>query len=119
MRRFLDVASLRAAAWAVRTVRDVREALKRTPVDSLQLDQPPALPAEALRGIRVAFRLRRATCLERALVLQRWHSAQGHKRDVVIAVRAGEHPFEAHAWLDGEPDAVAGSFSELMRVTAR
>ena len=118
MRRLPDVPTLRAAAWANGALVRLRRQLKETPVDAVRLDRPPALPAHALRGLRLAFRVRRATCLERALVLQRWHSAHGQKRDVVIAVRTGGRLFEAHAWLDGDPDPVAGSFSELMRVAA-
>jgi Transglutaminase-like superfamily len=118
VRRAPDIATLRAAAWASQAIGRLRRVLKETPVDAVRLEQPPELPAGAVRGARLAFRLRRATCLERALVLQRWHASHGSRRDVVIAVRAGERPFEAHAWLDGEPDPAASSFSELMRVPA-
>jgi hypothetical protein len=59
------------------------------------------------------------TCLERALVLQRWHADHGRERDVVIAVRGPARGFSAHAWLDGEPDGELGMFEEVLRVPVR
>jgi hypothetical protein len=54
------------------------------------------------------------SCLERALVLQRWLAAHGEPRVVVIGVTAAQD-FRAHAWLDGEP---APGFHEIARVGA-
>jgi len=59
---------------------------------------------------------RPASCLERALVLQRWDAAHGRPRDVVIGVTSPAD-FSAHAWLDGDP-AGAGPFQELLRLPA-
>jgi hypothetical protein len=56
------------------------------------------------------------TCLERALVLQRWLAAHGSPYDVVIGVTAPADGFAAHAWLDGEDDARA--YAELTRLPA-
>lgn len=46
------------------------------------------------------LRARRATCLERSLVLQRWDA--DHGRRVAIVVGVTHRPFRAHAWLEGE-----------------
>jgi hypothetical protein len=82
------------------------------------LPRPPAVPSAAVRGVRAVLRRTRHTCLEEALILQRWFEAMGDPRDVVIGVRGpGEH-FSAHAWLE---DDVAGSveFHELTRIKPR
>jgi hypothetical protein len=53
------------------------------------------------------LRRRPASCLERALVLQRWLDAHGRSYDVVVGVTGPASGFAAHAWVDGleaEPD---------------
>ena len=35
---------------------------------------------------------------------------------MIIAVKGPSVDFEAHAWLDGEPDGDVASFAELMRL---
>ena len=79
----------------------------------------PRLPERAERGVRALLRRLPSTCLERALVLQRWHEAQGNAREVVIGVKRPEGSFHAHAWLDGAPDPDLASYEELMRIPAR
>ena len=59
-----------------------------------------------------------STCLERAVVLQRWLLAQGESRAIVIGVHRQEDEFRAHAWVDGEQDRLAPVFEELLRVPA-
>lgn len=56
------------------------------------------------------------TCLERALVLQRWLAEQGSPRDVVIGVTAPSDGFAAHAWLEGEEHG--HDYTELTRLPA-
>lgn len=41
-----------------------------------------------------------ATCLEAALVRQRWLVAQGLACDVIIGVTSPSSGFRAHAWLE-------------------
>jgi hypothetical protein len=62
------------------------------------------------------LRRRGATCLERSLLLQSWYAAQGVERDVIIGVTARADGFQAHAWLDGEPDEEGTPFHELHRL---
>jgi len=76
---------------------------------------PPALPAEAGRVVEAVLRRRGRTCLERALVLQAWHAADGESRDVVIGVARSEPSFRAHAWLDGDPSVRESDFEVLRR----
>jgi hypothetical protein len=80
---------------------------------------PPALPAGARRGVEAVLRRRRATCLEAALVRQRWLRARGVMCDVVIGVTAPRDGFKAHAWL-AEPGESAPHqpWHELTRVAA-
>lgn len=117
MGRRITLANVRAAWWALRAVRRARHLLRSHGLEGVAVKSPPPLPSSATRGVLAALRRQPSTCLERALVLQRWHAAHGSPRDVVIAVKGPSREFEAHAWLEGEADA-AGEFSELMRLPA-
>ena len=117
--RRVDLPALRAAFWAERALRSARRTLRRRGVDGIRLPAPPTLPADAGRGVNALLRRRASsTCLERALVRQRWLAAQGSPRDVVIAVQSPDDAFQAHAWVDGDPDAQAPAFHELLRLPA-
>jgi hypothetical protein len=115
--RRADLGSLRAAVWAARSIRRARRQLRaRAPAD-VDLPRLPDLPASAGRGVAAVLRRQPHTCLERALVLQRWRAAHGDPRDIVIGVRGPAATFQAHAWLDDEEvDARLGPFVELVRV---
>jgi hypothetical protein len=52
-------------------------------------------------------------------VLQAWRAGHGAAPDVVIGVRGTGAAFEAHAWLDGEPDPQSSEFLEIARVPPR
>ena len=57
------------------------------------------------------------TCLERAMIEQRWQAANGNPRDVLVAVRGPAAGFRAHAWLEGdEPPADESGYRELLRI---
>ncbi len=90
-----------AAWWAVRAVRRTARQLRAG-----QTGLPLALEVadvRCTRWVHAVVRSTPATCLARALVLQRWHLACGDPRDVVVAVTAPSRGFRAHAWLDGTP----------------
>jgi hypothetical protein len=112
----LDPVMLRAAWWTARSLRRARRQLRAGAFADLCLPPPPDLPDGAFRGVRAVLRRASPTCLERALVLQRWFAAHGSSRDVVIGVMAAAEGFAAHAWLDGEHEA--GQYSELTRLPA-
>lgn len=111
-----DIATLRAAWWAQRALLDVRRQLRRRRLDDVTLSPPPQLPPHAERGASALLRRRRHSCLEGALVQQRWLAAHGDPRDVVIGVGAPGPAFGAHAWLDGDPAGDHASFRELRRL---
>ena len=115
----LTVPNLRAAWWTHRALRSVRADLKTKGLDYAPAPAPPQVPDDARRGVLAVLRRQPSTCLERALVLQRWHAAHGHARDVIIAVKGPTVDFAAHAWLDGEPDGDVSRFAELMRLPPR
>lgn len=117
MRR-IDLPTLRAAAWAARTLAAARRELRQGRVHDIELGPPPRLPSHAVRGVRALLRRRSHTCLEEALVLQRWEVAHGTYRDIVIGVTAPDEHFGAHAWLDGD-QAEAQVFTELTRLKPR
>lgn len=110
------LAALRAALWALRAVTTARRQLRRTGINRVELPEPPCVPEGAFRGVQAALRRQPASCLERALVLQRWHAAHGRPHDVVIGVAGSSEAFEAHAWLDGEDPG--REYRELSRVPA-
>jgi hypothetical protein len=117
--RSLNVPTLRAAWWTHRALRRVRGELRIKGLDYNAAPKPPRLPGKAQRGVFAVLRRERSTCLERALVLQRWHQSYGNPRDVVVAVRGATMDFAAHAWLDGDPDGEAGVFAEVLRLPPR
>jgi hypothetical protein len=114
--RRLDPQALRSAWWATGALTHARRALARGELDGIVLAPPPRLPSAAERGVQAVLRRRSATCLERSLVLQRWHAAHGQRRDVVIGVNGALAGFRAHAWLDGEQLPPDAQFDELVRV---
>jgi hypothetical protein len=76
---------------------------------------PPRLPANAGIGMDAVLARLEATCLEGAVVRQRWLAAHGIRRDLVIALPPhGFGATPAHAWVDGV-DQVAGDYVELYR----
>jgi hypothetical protein len=111
--RRLDPAALCGAWWALRAVRRVRRDLRSRPVETVRLPSPRGIPARGERGVYAVLKRLAPTCLERALVLQRWLAWRGEPRTVVIGVTAPGPDFRAHAWLDGES---APEFHEVARV---
>ncbi len=71
--------------------------------------------------MRAVLRRQSPTCLERALVLQRWHAAHGDDFDVIVGVTGTAEEFRAHAWLENEEREQVGleAFRELRRLKAR
>jgi transglutaminase superfamily protein len=120
LRARMDPANLRAALWAIRALRRTRRDLARHGLEGARVSPPPpALPAHARRGVLAVIKRRPNTCLERALVLQRWEAAHGAAADVVIGVPGRGDDFVAHAWLETMPDAQVSAYHELMRIPAR
>lgn len=115
----LDISSLRAAAWAARGLCEARLTLRRCGMAGARVSAPPDLPRSAGRGVRAVLRRSPGTCLERALVLQRWEAAHGAPAAVVIGVQGPSGGFRAHAWLEGRPDRLAPSYAELVRLPAK
>jgi hypothetical protein len=118
----LRPAVLRAAWWAWQSVRRLRHDLQVHGVNA-SVAPPPALTASASGGVSAVLDRLSPTCLERALVAQRWWASHDRPLDVLIGVhlRAGGPEgggFAAHAWLDGsEPESVE-HFQELCRIPA-
>ena len=115
VRRLLDIANLRAAWWALGALLSARNALSRGELKTVRLESPPSLPASAGWGVEALLRRKRHSCLEGALVRQRWLAAHGQPRDVVIGVTSPSNGFIAHAWLADERDPVIDEFQELTR----
>lgn len=111
--RGVDLPTVRAAWWAFTSLRSTRRRLQRDAVADIAVKPPPPLPDHAGRGVDAVLRRASSTCLERALVLQRWLAEHGTMKDVVVGV-TGRADFRAHAWLDGE--AADERFQELLRL---
>ena len=114
----LDLPTLRAAVWTVRALRRAKRDLASSGLDGTHVLPPPRLPAGARRGVMAILRRRPSTCLERALVLQRWEAAHGAASDVVIGVPGRGDDFVAHAWLESMPDGQAAAYHEIHRIPA-
>ena len=115
----VDLPTLRAALWAARALRAARRDLKRHGLDGTRVAPPPRLPASARRGVFAALRRTPNSCLERALVMQRWETSHGGGADVVIGVPGpGKDDFVAHAWLETMPDGPPDAFHEIHRIPA-
>ena len=111
-------ADARAAWWAIKAIHRGRH-MHFDQGGSRRLPEVPSLPPSAKRGVSAALRLSRASCLQRATVLQAWYSAHGEERDLVIGVTAPSTGFTAHAWLEGDPPCHNEGFYELTRRPAR
>lgn len=95
----------------------MRASLPRDGLDA-RVAPPPELPDSALRGVEgLLSRVAKPTCLERALILQRWMASHGDPRAVVVGV-ATDQGFEAHAWVQGY-DEVGERYSELTVIAPR
>lgn len=114
----LEPYAVAAAIWALAQHRHVRRRLATVRVHAVSVAPPPhGLPDRARRAVTAALRLRRATCLQRSLILQAWDAAHGRPRPVIIGVMAPSQGFRAHAWIDGDRGSGAGAgFNELMRL---
>src|SRR4051794_31669429 len=108
----LTPSNVRAALWASSSLRRARRDLAAHGLDGAHVAPPPKLPASARAGVLAVVRRRPSTCLERALVLQRWEAAHGAASDVIIGVTGPGDGFLAHAWLEAMPDAPSGAFEE-------
>ena len=108
--------SVRAAWWALCAIRSARRQLRRGNLGELVLAPPPALPYRAGLGVGFVLSFLRPSCLERALVLQRWLAAHGRHQEVVVGVTTAGGAFAAHAWVDGEESWQRGEFEEIARL---
>jgi hypothetical protein len=116
--RLTDPGAWRGALWARRAVRDARRQLRDGHLKDISVEPPYRLPPSAEYGVHAVLRRLPSTCLERAVVLQRWRIAQGDPREIVIGVNREDNEFHAHAWVEGEGDRLASAFEELLRVPA-
>ncbi len=105
-----------AAFWAFRALRHARRELVAVGV-RYSLDLPMS-SGEGQGAVELALRLGRASCLERAVVLQAWGASRGQEHEVVVGVVSVDGEVRAHAWLDGEGAANLG-YRELIRLPAR
>jgi hypothetical protein len=116
--RLLAPPNVRSAAWAVIALRRTRRRLAAHGLDGARVAPPPQLPESARAGVLAVVRRRPSTCLERALVLQRWDADHGSGSDVIIGVKGPRDGFRAHAWLESMPDGPPGAFEEILRLPA-
>jgi hypothetical protein len=114
VRRLRDPARWRAAGWAVGALRAARAELRAYGTAYRPL-APVPIEAQGRGAVELVLSLRRATCLERSVVLQAWDAAHGTSRDVVIGVAKTGSSVNAHAWLAGE-DANNAGFTEITRI---
>lgn len=112
-----DVHDARAGLWAWRALRSVRGQLRGGAMRDVHVPDPPGVRPRAARAVRIVLAREEPSCLERALVLQRWLLAQGIAKDVVVGTN-GSTPgtFTAHAWLEGESLPAGTRYIEMTRL---
>ena len=107
----------RIAGWATRAWWRVHREIRTRPLADVVVPAPPAgRPGRGRGSVQFTVRLLGSSCLERALVLQRWEEAGSRPRDVVVGVCLVDDRMQAHAWLDGEDPR--GDFVEIHRRSA-
>jgi Transglutaminase-like superfamily len=112
-RALAPVHTVNAGLWAARELRHLRTTLARDGVRSTVRRPPRRVSRRSGRVVMFAARVGNATCLERSLLRQAWLRGRGTLRDVVIGIRSQDE-FEAHAWLDGDPDGA--DYVEIHRI---
>lgn len=112
-------ACLRSAWWAWQAGGAVRGQLRDVGGVWAEVPQPVTVARGAQRGARAGLRLRRASCLEASIVLQRWLLEDGDPREVVIGVARKDGKTTAHAWLAGEESTGLIGYIEMMRLPPR
>ncbi len=114
--RRTDLATVRAAVWALRACRRLHSAREVRGLHAPRLPRVPRVRARAIRGVEHVLWLRSERCLVRASVCQAWLAAHGEAQDVVIGVAVDPRDgLRAHAWLANEPGEGAG-YDEIARV---
>lgn len=109
---------LGAAGWTVLAWWRVHRAIRTRPLADVVVPAPWwHRPGRGQGSVAVTLALLRASCLESALVWQRWEAAGGRPRDVVVGVTRSGDRFLAHAWLDGTDPR--GEFVEIHRRPAK
>ena len=103
--RKIDRATVRAFWWSIGELRRLRRTLGPRGLEATVVPPPPLEPY-ALRGVRFATSVGRASCLERSLILQQWFGAHGTTYDILVGVDSSNSDFKAHAWLEGYDDPV-------------
>jgi Transglutaminase-like superfamily len=117
--RYLQPCVFQAAWWTFKSTKDVRRQLAAG-VARASVVSPPALPWRAGLGVDTVIARMGATCLEGAMVRQRWLAAHGVLRDVVIGLPAtGFGSTPAHAWVDGFDPVGSDLHAELYRIPAQ
>jgi Transglutaminase-like superfamily len=111
--------TLRAAGWAVLALHRLRREIASDGLE-VRVAPAPASASASVRGVELALRLARATCLERSLVVQRWLLAQGRRHDVLVGVSGGASALDAHAWIHRyDADEQGMGYEVLTRVGPR
>ena len=117
MRRPPGIDDARAGLWAWRALRSARAQLRAGAVRNVRVPDAPRLNPRAGRAVKLVLSREEPSCLERALVLQRWFVAQGMPRDVVVGTSgAVSTEFKAHAWLDGDAVPEEPRYIEMIRL---
>jgi hypothetical protein len=113
--------TIRGAGWAVLALHRLRREIPSEGLD-VRVRAPRTASPRGVRGVEAALRLRRATCLERSLIVQRWLMTSGSPHDVLVGVNGDAQSMEAHAWIDrydSEDEGEGEGFRVLTRVAPR
>lgn len=101
--------------WSWRALRRTRRELRRTTLDEVVLPRPPSRPGSGAFTVERVLAWRRASCLERCVVMQRWYASLGQAVEVTVGVTSPATGFRSHAWLSIDPEAAQPSMTVLHR----
>ena len=109
---------MQGGVWAYRAHQRVERDLRDGISEPRVAPPPPSIPDRAAKGVVKILEARRASCLERSLVLQAWIRAHGGGQapDIIIGVRKQGDEVKAHAWLDGSGEGAG--YAEIHRLSA-
>jgi hypothetical protein len=108
--------NIRSFVGAVVELRRIRRQLRVEGVDA-RVPRAKGLGPRGRRGVQAAVTVTRATCLERALLIQGWIGGYSVPPDVVIGVRSRSGAVAAHAWVDGPDPWFDADYEELTRLS--
>ena len=104
--------------WARSRLAELRSAGLERDGPLATVTPPPRAPdVSGRRALLLSVNRRRATCLERSLILRAFLDSRGSRHAILIGVRRGAgQEFMAHAWVEGIDDESGEGYAVIRRL---